>query len=226
MSMASSGTDRTMPVTKKRNPWERAFVWGLIAVLGVLVIVESCCRYSYQRAYNSLGDRLTAAHELGPDALNAAQVKAYLKGREPSRTEVFPTQQRQVSNGATHLEVYSWFTLNPFSTREIFIYYDASGPGPNADPVVVSIQPAEEEIVSYAGVVPTQADPGMLRRAMKDSNGVPPSTSKMPELLAPMKGFARGTPPLAEKQPDAKREDGADQTSEDDPAAIDKNQER
>jgi hypothetical protein len=214
MFAASNARDGTALTVKQRNPVERAFVRGLIVVLLVLTIVEFWSRNSYQRAYNSLGDRLTVADERGFGALDAADVKAHFGGREPSRTEVFAMPQRQVVNGASHLEVYSWFTLNPFSSREIYVYYDFNGPARKAHPQVISIHSAEEEIVSYASLVPTQGDERMMRRMQQTNVPHLNFVSGIPGWPAAKPVLARGEPPQVEKQSDAINDTPADQAHE------------
>jgi hypothetical protein len=130
---------------KRRHPLERALVWGLIAALFSLASVETWSRFSYQRAYDHLGHRLEVGDEQSAEALDAAGVQSFLGGRQPFRTEDFARAGKMISNGATHLEVYSWFTFNPVHRRELFVYYAASGPAGKDHPQVISIQAVEEE---------------------------------------------------------------------------------
>jgi len=132
---------------KPRRPAERALVWGLIAVLLTLTCIETWSRFSYQRAYDFLGHRLEVGDEHGVEALDAADVQAFLGSRKPTRTEDYVSARKHLGNGATHLEVYTWFTFNPLHRREMFVYYDAFGPARKAQPQVLAIQAVEEEFV-------------------------------------------------------------------------------
>lgn len=149
---------------KRRNPRERALVWTLIAALFVLASVETWSRYSYQRAYDFLGHRLEVGDEHTSEALNASDVKDFLGGRKPSRTEDFIRSGTMSSNGATHLEVYSWFTLNPVHRREMFVYYDVHGPAAKDHPQVISIQADADELFPTL----TQLEQPVLTRAANE----------------------------------------------------------
>ncbi|HEY2252368.1 MAG TPA: VCBS repeat-containing protein, partial [Planctomycetaceae bacterium] len=130
---------------KRRHPVERALVWTLIAVLFTLAVVETWSRYSYQRAYDFLGHALEVSDEHSPDALDAAGVRAFLGDRKPTRTENFTRDEKWMSNGAMHLEVYSWFTFNPIHKRNLFVYYGVSGSAEKVCPQVLAIQDFADE---------------------------------------------------------------------------------
>src|SRR5258708_1285044 len=152
---------------KRRRPLERALVWTLIAVLAVLASAETWSRYSFQRAYHFLGNRLEFGDEHTDEALDAAEVKSFLSDRKPSRTEDFLSAQKIMSNGATHLEVYSWFTLNPVKRREMFVYYDSFGPAQKEHPQVLSIQAVEEEFIPLI----SQREQQVMDRHAKNGTG-------------------------------------------------------
>ena len=142
---------------KRRHPLERALVWGLIAVLFTMACVETWSRYSFQRAFDFLGNRLEVGDEHTAEALDAGDVKAFLNDRQPSRTEDFARSGIMMSNGATHLEVYSWFTWNPVHRREMFVYYDTYGPARKDHPQVLSIQAVEAEFIPWLSAEESKA---------------------------------------------------------------------
>lgn len=153
---------------KRRRPLERALVWGLIAILFALTSAESWSRYSYQRAYDFLGNRLEFGDEHTEEALDAAEVKTFLNDRKPSRTEDFASAHKMMPNGATHLEVYSWFTLNPAHPREMFVYYDAFGPAHKEHPQVLAIQAIEEAFIPLL----SEREQQFLDRNVKNGAGL------------------------------------------------------
>jgi hypothetical protein len=194
MSDNSAAPSPADTLVKRRHPAERAVVWGLIIALFALAFVETWSRYSYQQAYNFLGNRLQYGDELGSDALDAADVKSFLDDRKPSRTEDFTSTGTLMSNGATHLEVYSWYTLNPVHRREMFVYYDVHGPAQKHHAQVLAIQDSAVEIVPlYYG---TNNSPGN-RIAIEE----PDSNSSMPPRPSGMgrRGGRNGRPGGAKK---------------------------
>ena len=206
-SSALAPTDiRVSSPVKRRHPLERALVWGMIAVLAALACAETWSRYSYQRAYDFLGNRLEVGDEKTSEALDAGNVKDYLHDRKPSRTEDFASTGKMMSNGATHLEVYSWFTLNPVHRREMFVYYDTYGPAHKELPQVLSIQAVEEELLPWLS---TQELKAIDRRAQSMTERGVDMSSDIPDLPGMPGMGARGR--RRGQVPDADRQD-ADKT--------------
>ncbi|HEY2252602.1 MAG TPA: hypothetical protein VGH74_16125 [Planctomycetaceae bacterium] len=178
--------------TKRRRPLERALVWALIAGLFALASAESWSRYSYQRAYDFLGDRLEFGDEHTDEALDAAEVKSFLNERKPSRTEDFASARKMMPNGATHLEVYSWFTLNPVHRREMFVYYDAFGPAHKEHPQVLSIQAFEEQFIPLLSQQEQQALEQNVRNGTVPDFNMLPFGGSLPQMSG--RGLGRGRP--------------------------------
>ncbi len=204
------------PGKKLRRPLERALVWSLIGVLLLLTYSETWSRYNYQQAFDHLGDRLEEGDEHSPRALDANDVKEFLGDRRPSRTEHYIGTGKFLANGATQLEVYSWFTLNPVHRREMFVYYDTRGPAHKIQPQVLSIQAEEEEALPLL----SQKEQEFMERVQKDPRwqrfdtlpGMPrsPRTAGMPASGPPM-GLPSTTPAVHADSPadDAGERDGS-----------------
>ena len=182
-----------------------------------LTISETWSRFSYQRAYDHLGDQLEGGDERGIAALDAADVKACLGDRKPSRTEDFISAGKYIVNGATHLEVYSWYTLNPLHRREMFVYYDAHGPARKVQWQVLSIQAEQEEDRPLLSQKEQQIMDRMGQdrswehftrlTGMQDMNGMPGTAPRGGS------GGRRGGKPATEvNQPDEVRQPQADPT--------------
>jgi hypothetical protein len=126
----------------KRNPVEQMIVRGLIGLLLVLVAVEAYPWYSHRQALQTLQKRV-AEVEKDPNSkpLREAEVKAAVGGKKPTSTEEL---KGRISNGAQRLEIYNWFTLNPFSERRLFVYYGHLGPNETEGAEVLEVQPDQE----------------------------------------------------------------------------------
>jgi len=202
---------------KRRRPLERALVWTLIAVLAVLASAETWSRYSFQQAYDHLGNRLEVGDERSVECLDAADVKAYLGDRKPSRTEDYIAARKFIVNGATHLEVYSWFTLNPVHRRDMFVYYDAYGPARKAQWQVLSIQAEEEKYVPLLSPgeqkIMDQLGPDGTWQDFKRLSGFSDSQVKLgPGPRGGRGGRRRSQPPTEVNQPDPGSQPQADPT--------------
>jgi hypothetical protein len=168
------------PAAKTRNPVERLIVWGLIGVLLVAVAIEFQSRMSYQKAMTTLQD---GVERVDKDAkqpeVTEADVKAAVGSKTPIKTEDF--KNGKISpNGASRLEVYSWFTLNPSSKREMWVYYGAKGKKAGELATVLEIQSSD-----------TIAAPPQMAEAAN------PGQEGAPAMSGPPEGMTRnmGGPP-------------------------------
>ncbi|HEY2252841.1 MAG TPA: hypothetical protein VGH74_17340, partial [Planctomycetaceae bacterium] len=69
-------------------------------------------------------------------------VKEAAAGKKPSSTKDYEPGTR-AANGAKRVEVYSWFTLNPMSKREMWVYYGGKGKDANEPATVLQITEAD-----------------------------------------------------------------------------------
>ena len=131
------------PVAKTRSPVERLLVWGLIGALLVAAAIEFQSRKSHQQALATLQDGLDLVDKNpSQPEVTEADVKAAVGGKKPLKTEDL-TGEKTAANGAKRLEVYSWFTLNPTSKREIWVWYAAKGKNPGELATVIEVQSSE-----------------------------------------------------------------------------------
>lgn len=147
MSGGNSGSSGQQAQKAKRNPVERALVWGFIAVMLVVVANEGYARLAYSHAQSTLARKLALVDEK-PDApaVTEADVKEAMWGKQPTREE--DLSKKFVSNGASRMEEYNWFTLRPSKYR-MFVYYghkakDATGPAE-----VLSVGSEEEKLIEF-----------------------------------------------------------------------------
>jgi hypothetical protein len=142
MSVTNPAPPPQAAAPPKRNPVEQMIVRGFIGVLLVLVAVEAYPWYSHRQALQTLQRRIA---DVDKDAnvkpLREAEVKAAVGGKKPTSTEEL---KGRVSNGANRLEIYDWFTLNPFSERRLFVYYGHVGPNDPEGAEVLEVQPDKE----------------------------------------------------------------------------------
>lgn len=150
MSVSSSVQPSSPAPTKGRSPMERIIVWGIIAILLALAAIEAASRSSYQQVADQLTKKLEQA-EKGDTSLKAFDVKAVVGEKQP---RVQDLKGGRVANNASRVEVYSWFTLNPFQKRELFVYYGVGSRGDEPD--VVEVATAEAEVVDQEALKPTQ----------------------------------------------------------------------
>ncbi len=156
----------------KRNPVEKLIVRGLIALLLVLVGVEFAFSRSHATAMQALQKKI-AEVEKNPNApaVHEADVKAAVGDKKPVSSEEL---KGRVANGAKRLDIYEWFTLNPFNQRRLYVYYGHVGPNDKEGAEVIEVQPDEEiappaqpspedvEAMKNANTTPLTSPPGMM----------------------------------------------------------------
>jgi hypothetical protein len=195
----------------KRNPVEKVIVRGLIAILLVLVGVEFAFSRSHASAIQALQTKI-AQVEKDPNAspVREADVKAAVGDKKPISSEEL---KGRVANGARRLDIYEWFTLNPFNQRRLYVYYGHVGPNDKEGAEVLEVQP-DDQIAA-----PAQPSPEDIE-AMKNA---PPPT--MPPMMggpgAP--GGAGGRPGGGRGGPPAHDPGTGDAKADSDKPADDKN---
>jgi hypothetical protein len=75
----SSSSSAAAGGKKPRSPVERAIVWGLIIVLGIVVLFEGRASFAFRNAFNKLQSRLDEA-ESQDDPMTESDVKAIVTG--------------------------------------------------------------------------------------------------------------------------------------------------
>jgi hypothetical protein len=179
-----------------RNPVEKVIVYGLILVLLALVGVEAYGKFSQQSAYNSISTELKKADD---DAKGAEVTEEFVKkvvgNRSPVQTKNYAASNTGTFAESKELEVYSWFTLNPYQKREIWVHYARKGVNEKGPAVVVDVSPDES-------------------RAPAVSDEPKPMAEGMP-TLPPVRKLGPGNPgegaaparPAADKNDDDKKDE-------------------
>ncbi len=140
MSTGNPAPQTAQPASKPRNPVERLLVRGFIGVMLVLVAVETWFWWSHSQAATALLKMTKAVDDATPNtaAVTETDVKAIVGDKKPSRSENVRGQAN--SNGASRLDVFSWFTISPINKREIYVYYGFQGPNDKGPPEVLAVQ--------------------------------------------------------------------------------------
>jgi hypothetical protein len=171
MSSSNPAPPSQAAAPPKRNPVEKLIVRGLIAILLVLVGVEFAFSRSHSSAMQALQTKL-AEVEKDPKApaVHEADVKAAVGDKKPISSEEL---KGRIANGAHRLDIYEWFTLNPFNQRRLYVYYGHIGPNDKEGAEVLEVQP-DEQIAQPPKLSPEDA------KAMQDASGSsPPSMPGM-----------------------------------------------
>src|SRR5262249_35543597 len=118
---ASPAPEAAKPASKPRNPVEKLIVRGLIGVMIVVVAVEGWSWWNHRKALEKLF-ALTGAVDKAPNAAAVTETDVIaVVGEKKPRTE--DVKGKPGSNGASRLDVYSWFTISPINKREIYVFY-------------------------------------------------------------------------------------------------------
>jgi hypothetical protein len=144
MADSHSPHSTNSPAAKGRNPVERIIVWGLIGALLVAVAIEFQSRTSHQNVLTTLLDKVKAVDEdsTKPEVTETV-VKEVVGNKKPIRSEAV-TGGPLAAVGAKHVDVYSWFTLNPTAKREIWVLYGSKGKEATDVATVVEIRTSED----------------------------------------------------------------------------------
>jgi hypothetical protein len=200
MSTSNPSPDAARLAVKPRNPVERLLVRGFIVVMLVLIAVEGWSKYSHYRAITKLQEMTKAVDEKNAPPVTETDVIAVLGGKKPVTEDV---RGKPGSNGAGRLDIYSWFTVSPIDSREIYVYYGLKGKADQGPAEVLSIQtkrdvPVEPLTAPAAGAA--------------NAAGKPPGMSGAPGAGAP---GAAGRPGSGMARPGNKENDKSDAASPD-----------
>ncbi len=156
----------------KRNPVEKLIVRGMIAILLVLVGVEYAFSRSHSSAVGTLQKKIKAVED-DPKTppVREADVKAAVGDRKPISSEEL---KGRVSNGAHRLDIYEWFTLNPFNQRRLFVYYGHVLPNETDGAEVLEVE-TDDQIAQ-----PPKPSAEEVKAMHDASGGTPPSMGGPP----------------------------------------------
>jgi hypothetical protein len=172
------------PAAKPRNPVEKLVVRGFILVMLALVAIEGIPKWQHYSAMKTLLT-MTKAVDESPDgnAVTKADVEKVLGSKQPIRSG--PPEPMKNFNGASRVDVYSWFTFSPVHKREIYVYYGSTSGDEKNGPEVLAVQADDnppEEPPKIAGdepmAAPAGAGPGMtpdMMPGMGGGRGGPPA---------------------------------------------------
>lgn len=163
MSASTPVPETAKPAVKPRNPVERLLVRGFIGVMLALVAVETWSWWNHKQAGTALLQKTKAVDEAANTSpVTEADVQKIVGGKKPSRSE--NVRGKANANGASRLDVYSWFTISPVNKREIYVYYGFQGPNDKGAAEVLAVQlsdvvPATTLNDRGAGASPTNMSP-------------------------------------------------------------------
>jgi hypothetical protein len=226
MSASNPGPPPQAAAPPKRNPVEKLIVRGLIAILLVLVGVEFAFSRSHSSAIQALQKKISEV-EKDPNApaVHEADVKAAVGDKKPISSEEL---KGRVANGARRLDIYEWFTLNPFNQRRLYVYYGHIGPNDAEGAEVLEVQP-DEQIAQPAQPSPEEIEAmkNAPSVAMPSMMGGPPGRGG-PGAAGGRPGGRRGGPPAQDSGADDAKPDSDkpadDKDADDKPKDEDKDQ--
>lgn len=221
------------PAEKTRSPIERLIVWGLIGVLLVAVGFEYSSKSGHEKALKFLQDKIDAVEKDSKNPeVTEADVKAAVGDKKPSQVKEYGPGE-VAANGAKRIEVYSWFTLNPASKREMWVYYGAKGKDAKELAIVLEIQ-ASEVMASLprvagnaeagAGGNQPSLDPSEMRRLGGPGGpggammGPPAGQRGRPAAANAADGSENADADKADEKATGDDKSGADKASEEKPA--------
>jgi hypothetical protein len=199
--MSNSPSASKPATTKPRSPVERIVVWGLIALLLVVVGLEASAKFSYQKAIDALEAKIEDSVGGNKTALKEADVKAVLGSRQPASTE--DLTGKNIANAARRVDIYKWFTVNPYKPRALFVYY-----GPGKDPDLIAARIERELSIDEKYPVPKDD-----QRAKADSgSATTPTMPSAPGSVAGPPGMSGAIEPpvLPDSNKRFEKEEGAD----------------
>ncbi len=227
MSTSNPSPATAKPAAKPRNPVERMLVRGFIVVMFVLIAVEGWSKYGHYHAITKLQAMTKAVDEKNAPPVTEKDVLEVMGGKKPVTEDL---HGKPGSNGAGRLDIYSWFTVSPIDSREIYVFYGLKGKADEGPAEVLSVQSkrdmADEPLKAPpvaatngggapAGM-PGMGAPGMGARgsprgaAGRPGRGAPPSGGKEGEESGAATPDSKNPPdeePADEKSPDEKSPD-------------------
>lgn len=155
----------------------RLILWALIAVLGGAAFLEYQSGRGHAAAWQAVDSKMDEA--TGEKRIKETEIQQVLNGLSPKVITDF--QGRGKAPEAVKAAVYSWFTLNPSSKREIFVYYNKDGE---------VVQASTEEYIASTEKGPVPVDPDAKPvKGMNMSPSSPEASAKLAE------GYQKYAPP-------------------------------
>jgi hypothetical protein len=170
-----------VPAVKPRNPVEKAIVRGFIGCMLVVVAIEAYFWLQCRSAMAPLLERIQAA-ENGIDLppLVEADIKAAVGSKPPVQSVALEPGTN--GYGATRVDVYSWFTINPLKKREMYVYYGVPLPTDRDGPEVVAVQTDGEiptKVTPRPMTAKEEAEWAKAKEIMEGSPGGPPGIDQV-----------------------------------------------
>jgi hypothetical protein len=137
MSTSNPTPQTAKPAVKPRSPVERLLVRGFIVVMLVLVAVEGWSWWSHKQARDKLFALTGAVDESNAPPVTETDVIAVIGGKKPVTEDV---RGKPGSNGASRLDIYSWFTISPINKREVYVFYGYKGKADTGPAEVLFVQ--------------------------------------------------------------------------------------
>jgi len=204
------GPQPSRPAAKRRNPVELFLVRGFIVFLLVLVGTEAISWWSHKQALETLRARIHEGETTaGSKLVTETEVKVVVKGRQPVKTQ--DLTGKGISNGASRLDVYAWFTVSPFKKREMYVYYGRQGPDDKFGPEVLEVEPDDQLAAPIDIKVLTAEEIEQNHKVMTGPGGVGGGVEgggakAMQELRMNMMGRAGALQPVAASEPPPARD--------------------
>ena len=194
--MSAPNTASAVPTKKRRSPVERTIVWGLIAVLLVVVLWEGWARYGYSRTLDNWQDAIAKSESAeGAAGVNRTAAEEMLAGS--------PTISGPEQEGRFQTVTYRWKSL----LKEYSIAVTYVGDPPEITDLVTADAPEEEQPGPIADV-PDES--------LEESSGAPSAEGEEPtaEEPAPSEtppGEPSAAPEASETQPAPESTQATDQ---------------
>ena len=197
--------------SKQRSPVERVVVWGTIAVLVIIVVLEARAKFGFKKAYDSLLERLQEGEKTGK-ALAGPEVTDILDGRKPDESR----KVRGLVNTGVRVDMYRFGGI--LKKRTLYVYYGSAGTKGTSEVVAVSDREGEKYVpppMPPAGAGSGKIEPtGQGPAAGQPANG---SSTPTPAIKEDAAGTSVGTkakpapekskpaPPKAKSKPPVKK---------------------
>jgi len=135
----ASSASKKAAAPPQRSPVERAVVWGIIAVLVVVAVLEARSRFGFKAAYDSLLDRIEQGEKTG-ESLAGLEVTDILNGRKPYKTH----EVQGLINGGIRVDIYRFGGI--LQKRTLYVYYGSGGRKGQPEVVEVTDTKAEKYV--------------------------------------------------------------------------------
>src|SRR5262245_43333310 len=130
MSMSTGDAPATPPEGAPPRAGRRGWIsWVIVLVLFPLLGWEFVAKGHHEKALKDVVEKIGEPPD--PDSKRGQKsdvIQALVGGKTPRVVDV---SDRNLANGAKKVEIYRWFSINPFTKRELYVYYSGGD-----DPIV------------------------------------------------------------------------------------------